>query len=333
MPTEEPRYRAIDARIDAGTPTVPHAASTDAGGTRARTVSFESQGIACTGDLYLPTRGEPPWPAVVMGHVFGAERAWGLARFAERFASAGIVAFPFDYRYFGGSEGTPRRLIDPGRQLDDWAAAVEHVRSLDEVDADRVAAWGSSFSGGHALATAHRDPDVAAVVAQVPFVDGRATVAHQTRDRSSVSRTSTLTRALLDRLLGVASLGSVEVPIVSEPGGGGLVDSPGAKADFLALVPDEAAPVNRTPARVVLDLPSYRPGREAGRIEAPVHVVIAEADRLHPHEPTERLVEALPDPSVHRVPATHLGVHVDPCFQPVVEAQVTFLTGALATAG
>ena len=115
------------------------------------------------------------------------------------------------------------------------------------------------------------------------------------------------------------------MPIVTEPGGGGLVDSPGALDGFLAMVPDGADVVNRAPARVILDLPSYRPGLEVGDIDIPVHIVVAEEDRLVPRGPTEKTVDRLSDPSVHRVSAGHLEVHVDPWVEGVLEEQVDFL--------
>lgn len=329
MPATEPRMEDGGAPTDEVTePSDPDeaVATTEP---RAETVAFESGGVRCEGDLYLPTTGEPPWPTVVLAHVFGAERAWGLAPFAERFAEAGLAAFVFDHRHLGTSGGTPRRLVDPDRQLDDWRAALAFVRALDEVDAERVALWGSSFSGGHVLATAARDPDVAAVVAQVPFVDGRATVAHQAGDRSSVQRLRDLGRAVADRILAVAGLGPIEIPFVSEPDGGGLVDSPGAAEGFTALVPEGVELVNRTPARVILDLMSFRPGRHAADVDVPVHVVVAGEDRLLPHGPTERVVDELDDPSVHRVGAAHFEVHYAPWFEAVVTEQVAFLTEVL----
>lgn len=293
------------------------------------TVTFESQGVQCEADLYLPAAGDPPWPTVVMAHVFGAARTWGLAAFAERFARAGFAAFVFDYRHLGGSDGTPRRLVDSARQLDDWEAALAHVRSREEVDDERIALWGSSFSGGHALATARQESEVRAVVAQVPFVDGRATVAHQISGRGLLERGRTMGLALADWLAAAVGRGPVCIPTVSEPGDGGLVDSPGAKTGFLSLVPEGEEPINRTPARVVLDQPFYRPIRHAGEVDVPVHVVVAEEDRLLPHGPTERLLDRLADPSVHRVPSDHFGVHREPVVRPVVDEQVAFLSDVL----
>lgn len=310
-------------------------------GLRIETVAFESHGDRCEADLYLPTVGEAPWPVVVMGHVFGAERTWGLAPVAERFARAGMAGLAFDYRHLGGSDGQPRRLIDPERQLQDWRAALEYVESLEAVEGDRIALWGTSFSGGHVLEVARRADGAAeaqratirAVVSQVPFVDGRATVAHQTRDRGVRSRIGMLGRAVADRVGAVFGLDPIEVPVVSEPGDGGLVDSPGAMAGFGALVPDGVDLVNRSPARIVLDLPFYRPGRRAEEIDVPVHVVVAAEDRLLPAGPTEAMLERMPDASVHRVSAGHFDVLRAPWIDPVVDRQVAVLSAALGVDG
>lgn len=292
------------------------------------TLAFDSGQSRCRGDFSRPA-ADPPWPAVLLANVFGAERAWGLDRFARRFAAAGIAAFPFDYRHFGSSDGRPRRLIDPRRQLADWRAALARVRSIDDVDPNRDAIWGSSFSGGHVLATAHHDPDVRAVVSMVPFVDGRAVIAHQTAHLGPIEQARILGTALTDRLLAAVGRGPLELPIVSEPHGGGLVDTPGAESGFRSLLPEGAEVVNRTPARVLLDLPFYRPGVGTDGLDVPVHVVIAEDDRLLPIAPMERVAERL-EASVHRVPTAHFGPHVDPWFDDVVERQVAFLTAALS---
>ena len=62
-----------------------------------------------------------------------------LPDFAQRFAARGLAALVFDYRCFGSSDGEPRNLIDPRRHVEDWHAAIGHVRSLPQVDASRLA--------------------------------------------------------------------------------------------------------------------------------------------------------------------------------------------------
>ena len=87
---------------------------------------------------------------------------------------AGIAAFAFTYRHFGDCGGQPRQLLSIKRQLADWDAAIAHVKGRADVDGTRVAVWGSSFGGGHAITVASRHPELRAAVSQCPFTDGLA---------------------------------------------------------------------------------------------------------------------------------------------------------------
>jgi len=138
---------------------------------------FTSGGTRCSGWLYLPEAATPRPPVVVMAHGFGAERTFRLPAFAERFVARGLAVFLFDYRGFGASDGAPRQWVSPRRHLEDWLAAVEHVKGLASVDPGRLALWGTSFGGGHVLVVAARTPGITAVVAQVPLLDGLAVAA------------------------------------------------------------------------------------------------------------------------------------------------------------
>src|SRR6266508_954908 len=105
-------------------------------------VAFPSSGDECRAWLFLPDAERPP--LVILGHGLGATREYGLEPFARRFADAGIAALVFTYRHFGDSGGQPRQLLDIERQLGDWAAALAYARSLDGIDRDRIALWGTS---------------------------------------------------------------------------------------------------------------------------------------------------------------------------------------------
>src|ERR1700744_5923145 len=88
--------------------------------------------------LYRP-ESRAKAPLLVMAHGLGAVRTMRLDAYAERFSAAGYACLVFDYRNFGDSEGEPRQLLDVDMQLADWAAAVAYARTLDGVDADRIA--------------------------------------------------------------------------------------------------------------------------------------------------------------------------------------------------
>ena len=137
-------------------------------------ITLRSGGDTCAGWFYTAD-GSAPAPTVVMAHGLAAVKEMRLDAYAERFAAAGYHVLVFDYRHFGASAGEPRQLLDVGRQHQDWLAAVEYARSRPEVDGNRIVLWGSSLSGGHVLAVSER-AHPAAVIAQVPHVDGFASV-------------------------------------------------------------------------------------------------------------------------------------------------------------
>ena len=107
-----------------------------------------------------------------MAHGFAAVKEMYLDKYAEVFAEAGLGALVFDNRNFGASDGEPRQEIDPWVQVRDYRHAITYARTLPEVDRDRVAVWGSSYSGGHVLVVGAIDRRVRCVVSQVPLISG-----------------------------------------------------------------------------------------------------------------------------------------------------------------
>ena len=133
-------------------------------------ISFQSGGLTCRGWFY-PGAGRGPCPVVVMSHGVTAVKEQHLARYAERFAAEGFAVLVFDYRYLGASDGEPRGRVIPHLQHEDIRAALAYVSALPEVDAKRIALWGTSYSGGHALFVGALDPRVKAVCVQVPGIN------------------------------------------------------------------------------------------------------------------------------------------------------------------
>jgi fermentation-respiration switch protein FrsA (DUF1100 family) len=132
-------------------------------------LTFESAGVGCAGLYYRPD-GEA-LPAVAMAHGFSGVKEMDIPAFAERFAAAGIAVLLFDYRYFGGSAGEPRGRLHPAAQIEDYRNALSWLALRDEIDAERLGVWGTSFSGAHVLHLGAFDRRVKAVVSQIPAID------------------------------------------------------------------------------------------------------------------------------------------------------------------
>ena len=262
-----------------------------------------------------------PPPVVVMAHGIGAERAFGLDRFARRFAARGLAVLTFDYRHFGGSSGTPRHLVVPARQREDYRAALAFVRGDPRVDARRIALWGTSFSGGHVLAVAADAPaGLQAVVSQIPFVSGMAsTLAYPFRYQLPAT-----VLGVVDAMRGALGVSPLTVPVVRERGLA-LLASPDSRDGYLGMVPEHSGWTGRVPARVFLEVLRYHPGLRAHRIAVPVLVVGAEKDAICPIGATRRMVRWLPDGEFHALPMGHFDPYQGAWFERVVDLETGFL--------
>ncbi len=283
---------------------------------------FSSRGVRCAGTLYLPDAPFRP-PVLVMGHGFGAERAWGLPAFAQRFVEAGFAAFLFDYRGFGDSDGSPRRLVSPRRHLEDFEAAIEHVRSFADIDPKRLVLWGTSFGGGHALTLAARGVPCAAVIAHVPHVDALASLAAGASSPRQVLKL--MAAGLRDGLRAATFRDPHYVPTVGRPGETAIMATEDAWDGIMALVPPGAPFDNRCAARIALTFPFYRPIREVHRIAVPTLLVAAAKDSLIPVEAVRKTAARIHDARLVELDCPHFAPYTEPWLERSVEAQLTFL--------
>lgn len=282
---------------------------------------FYSAGLKCSAWLYQPDGVKKP-PVLIMAHGFAGQKDFGLEPYADHFAGQGMAVFLFDYRNFGGSEGEPRNLVNPWRHLNDWKAAISHVRGLIDVDGMRMALWGTSFSGGHVLVTAAKEMGISAVVSQVPFVDGIAT----TLRFSIPYQVEGLYHGLKDLYCKVAGKAPHMVPVVAEPGTFAMMNTPDAMQGYYTLVPPDSDMKNEVPARIGLMVPAYRPIIYARRITCPVLLMYAENDSLIPARSVKKTGARIPNAEVIGLPVGHFDVYTGELFRQVVQKQAEFLS-------
>lgn len=294
-----------------------------------RTVEFWSGDSYCTAWLYLPdSPGEVSLPTVVMGHGLGATREMGLAPYAERFVAAGLAVLVFTYRHLGDSGGEPRQVLSMARQLADWDAALAYAAELPEVDRDRMAVWGSSLGGGHAIRVAARHPELRAAVAQCPFTDGLASAA-----ALGVRESLVLSRFVVrDLVAAVRGKSPVTIPVAAPPGQLGLMTAPDALPGMHALLPADFEWVNQAAARSVASLIRYRPGRSAKRVAPPILICISSTDSVAPPVRTERYARQAPCGDVRLYDAGHFAFYIGEAFEQLVADQTEYLVRQLQPA-
>jgi pimeloyl-ACP methyl ester carboxylesterase len=288
-------------------------------------VRFASGPGWCAGWWYEPEPSSAPGPVVIMAHGLGAVKEMRLDAYAERFVAEGYRVLAFDYRHFGGSGGEPRELLDIQRQLDDWAAAMHHVRSLPQVDRRRIVLWGTSFGGGHVIEAASRDGDVAAIISQSPFTDGFASL--RTLGIRSLVKVTVL--GVRDALRGLRGRRPVRVALVGRRGDAALMTPPDAKAGYESLIPAGYDHPSKVAARVGLRIPFYYPGRAAASLECPALFCVAMKDSVCPSRSTIWHVRKARHGRIKRYRTGHFDIYFNPWFDEMVADQIEFLRSAV----
>ncbi|TMR88648.1 alpha/beta hydrolase [Nonomuraea basaltis] len=279
------------------------------------------------GDLYLPPAPDGQLPCVVLCHGFSGTMD-RLFPHAERFAAEGVAALVFDYRGFGESGGEPRQLADIYGQQEDLRAAIAFARRSEHVDLRGVMLWGNSLGGAHVISVAAGDPEIVAVVAQIPFngfpkrVEGRPTW-----------QTLRLLRAIgWDALRGKLGLRPYYIPMVGRPGELAVAATADAEQHIQALSSGEATTLwrNRVAPRALLSMMRYHPEQAAVRLTMPLVVCVAADDHETPIETTRALAERAPRGELRSYPGTHFTFYTDSATREhVLTDQIAFLRRCL----
>jgi cephalosporin-C deacetylase-like acetyl esterase len=141
-------------------------------------ISFQtSDHVTLRGWFYTPAETtDAKLPCLVLSHGFSALKEMDLDTFADYFTKNLLIScLVYDNRGFGDSDtapNQPRLEILPSFQLSDISDAITYAQSLPQVEPEKIAIWGSSYSGGHVLQVGAIDRRVKAVLSQVPCLNG-----------------------------------------------------------------------------------------------------------------------------------------------------------------
>ena len=129
----------------------------------ARDVVLHTEDGKRLGAWYIPAPVEAPGPAVVVFNGNGGDRS-GRAMLALGLAELGMSVLLFDYRGYGGNEGTPSEegLARDARAAQAWLSAQP------EVSQDRIVYFGESLGAAVAVGLSMERPP-AALVLRSPF--------------------------------------------------------------------------------------------------------------------------------------------------------------------
>lgn len=288
-----------------------------------REVRFVSGDTECAAWHYPGPNGA----CVIMAGGFAVPKGPGTDLFAKRFNDAGFTVLAFDYRRLGESGGQPRLVLPVADQLADWQAAITFATSLPGVDADKLATWAFSASGGYVVEIAARNPQLAAAIAQTPNVDGLASLRNAAKHQTRPAMLRFTGRAVLDALGGLVGRRPELVPLVGQPGTVAMLATPDALNDGdRALDPDgRHSDWQRTvAARSAMRLCFYRPARYASRVQRPLLVVVCDQDQTAPPAPAVRVAGRAPQGELFRMPGGHYAPFLDGHEQ-AVEAELSFL--------
>jgi fermentation-respiration switch protein FrsA (DUF1100 family) len=251
-------------------------------------VSFFSEGIPVVGELYLPTEDSRKVPAVVLCHGFAGVKEILLPPYAERLASKGFAALAFDYRGFGESGGERGRLV-PLEQMADIRNAITYLQTLDKVDPERIALWGSSFGGANAIRVAALDKRVKTVIAQLTFASGERMVKGK-MDEDSLAK--------LDETLKKVQERAVTQNKVLRLSPDRIITDEDSKAFFAKMVA-QYSHLNidvKIPFLALAHIMEHNPQDCIAEIGCPILIISAERDIVCPPQESKILFERARDP-------------------------------------
>jgi pimeloyl-ACP methyl ester carboxylesterase len=252
-------------------------------------VAFYSEGLKLGADLYLPP-GEQNLrrPGIVLCHGYTGTRRIHLPDYAKVLAAAGYVCLVFDYKGWGDSEG-PKHRLAPYSRAADVQAALSYMESRDDVDADRLALFGTSYGAAVAVFATAIDPRVKCLVASIGPGNGARWMRSVRRPDEYIDL---MQRAAADRiqraLTGKSDLAHRDEIL--------LPDRQSLEIGNAARRNNPAA-VTHVPLEYVDHTLSFNPEWVVDRIAPrPVLFITSDDDRLVPPEETKAMYERAGEP-------------------------------------
>ena len=200
------------------------------------------------------------------------------------------------------------------------------------MDPERIVVWGSSYSGGHVVPVAVDDGRVAAVISQVPAMDGTATLVNLVRYAGvgQLARLSAL--AVRDVLASLRGARAGDGAGGRPAGQRGVHEHARTRSRAMRAIAGSSWR-NEVAARIGLQAGMYRPGLQADRLACPILIQIADRDAVAPVKAAQDAAWRAPGRAeVRTYPVGHFDVYVGDAFERSVSDQLYFLRRHLSAA-
>ncbi len=274
-----------------------------------REVEFPSERATLRGLLFLPEAKKKP-PAIVMAHGTSATIRMVADKYADAYCRADVAVLLYDHRNFGRSGGEPRREINPWIQCRGYRDAIDFVTRLDEVDPDRIALWGDSYSGGQVVVVGAIDHRVKAIVAQCPVFGAQLPSVAPNRAAFAAIRET----FLRGDVHGLPATTTGPMPVVSSDQGGTPSLLQPIQA-FRWFIEYGGRPGSHWFNRVTRVIPAtgipYDPMLCAPFLEAPTLIMVAPEDEMAhcSYAVTKQAYRLMPDPKAcYEIAGGHFGL-------------------------
>lgn len=246
-------------------------------------VHFAVKNGVCNARVYSPDlKNKYNDYCVIMGHGFGLTLDCGLEPYIARYTGNGFYVLVFDYRHFGISDGHPRQLLSPWKQIQDWRAAIKYARQGIGNTPKKIILWGTSFSGGYVILAGAKDKDIAAIVAQCPAMDGISMMVNAFRYSGFINLCKLVYHGFLDFLCGILHLKPHPMKIYGKPGETAMMSSHDSARGYQTITALSRTFKNEICPRFMLLLWMHRPVSKARQIQCPALLLICDQDSVAP---------------------------------------------------
>ena len=137
-----------------------------------RKLEFKSEGLVLVGNLHLPENFDEKkkYKAVVVTGSWTTVKEQMADLYAAKLAKQGFVAFTFDFRNYGESEGQPRNYENPEMKSQDIRNAVDFLKTLNFVDRNNIGGLAVCASAGYMSEAVVRGADLKAINFVAPWL-------------------------------------------------------------------------------------------------------------------------------------------------------------------